>query len=145
MASYMLIESRDPFEVNDVAYFYDLASSLKSRGNDVTLFLVQNGVLPARQSSGADLTVLLRGNAVNYAVLGQVSPALAFGDWKQTHAAHLDEDIASLISKGVDVYAVEDDFAARGISLSGLIPGVKTVNRDGMLDLVENHDRVWHW
>ncbi len=40
MASYMLIESRDPFEVNDVAYFYDLASSLKSRGNDVTLFLV---------------------------------------------------------------------------------------------------------
>ncbi|HJP19549.1 MAG TPA: DsrH/TusB family sulfur metabolism protein [Nitrospinota bacterium] len=99
----------------------------------------------AMKGAGADLTVLLRGNAVNYAVLGQVSPALAFGDWKQTHAAHLDEDIASLISKGVDVYAVEDDFAARGISLSGLIPGVKTVNREGLLDLVENHDRVWHW
>jgi len=53
MASYMLIESRDPFEVNDVAYFYDLASGLKSRGNEVTLFLVQNGVLPARQCSGS--------------------------------------------------------------------------------------------
>ena len=53
MASYLLIESRDPFEVNDVAYFYDLASGLKNRGNEVTLFLIQNGVLPARQSSGS--------------------------------------------------------------------------------------------
>ncbi len=50
MASYLLIESRDPFEVNDVAYFYDLASGLKERGNEVTLFLVQNGVLPARKN-----------------------------------------------------------------------------------------------
>lgn len=50
MANYLLIESRDPFEVNDVAYFYDLASGLKERGNAVTLFLVQNGVLPARKN-----------------------------------------------------------------------------------------------
>ncbi len=55
MSSYLLIESRDPFEVNDVTYFYDLASGLKSRGNEVTLFLVQNGVLPARQNSGSAL------------------------------------------------------------------------------------------
>ncbi len=55
MASYLLIESRDPFEVNDVTYFYDLASGLKSRGNEVTLFLVQNGVLPVRKSSGSAL------------------------------------------------------------------------------------------
>ena len=50
MAHYLLIESRDPFEVNDVAYFYDLAAGLKERGNQVTLFLVQNGVLPARRN-----------------------------------------------------------------------------------------------
>ncbi len=99
----------------------------------------------AMKGAGGNLTVLLRGNAVNYAVLGQVSPKLAFGDWKQTHAAHIDEDISSLISKGVAVYAVEDDFTARGISLSKLISGVKTVNREGVLDLVEKHDRVWHW
>lgn len=49
--SYLLIESRDPFETNDVTYFYDLASGLKDRGNKVTLFLVQNGVLPARKST----------------------------------------------------------------------------------------------
>ena len=51
MANYLLIESRDPFDSNDVANFYGLASGLAKAGNGVTLFLVQNGVLPARQSS----------------------------------------------------------------------------------------------
>ncbi|MFQ6016953.1 MAG: DsrE family protein [Kiloniellaceae bacterium] len=51
MGQYLLIESRDPFDSNDVANFYELASGLAKEGNQVTLFLVQNGVLPARQSS----------------------------------------------------------------------------------------------
>jgi predicted peroxiredoxin len=50
MAKYLLIESRDPFDSNDVANFYGLASSLAKEGNAVTLFLVQNGVLAARTS-----------------------------------------------------------------------------------------------
>ncbi len=99
----------------------------------------------AMKGAGADITVLLRGNAVNYAITGQMAPALQFGDWKQTHPAQIDEDIASLIGKGVAVYAVEADLAARGIALTGLLAGVKTVNREGILDLFENHDRIWHW
>jgi hypothetical protein len=51
MAHYLLIESRDPFEVNDVAYYYDLSRALVASGNEVTLFLVQNGVLAARPSA----------------------------------------------------------------------------------------------
>jgi predicted peroxiredoxin len=51
MAGYLLIESRDPFDANDVANFYDLAEGLVRDGSEVTLFLVQNGVLPARQGS----------------------------------------------------------------------------------------------
>jgi len=58
MAKYLLIESRDPFEVNDVRYYYDLAAALAKEG-DVTLFLVQNGVLPARRCEPSrHLTVL---------------------------------------------------------------------------------------
>lgn len=64
MAQYLLIESRDSFEVNDVAYFYDLASGLKERGNDVTLFLVQNGVLPARKNPGTDTLAKLAAGGV---------------------------------------------------------------------------------
>jgi sulfur relay protein TusB/DsrH len=48
MSSYLLIESRDPFESNDLRSFFDLAASLARAANRVTLFLVQNGVLAAR-------------------------------------------------------------------------------------------------
>ena len=51
MAHYLLIGSRDPFESNDVGQLYDLATGLKKDGNEVTLFLVQNGVLGARPST----------------------------------------------------------------------------------------------
>jgi len=54
MAKYLLIESRDPFECNDVGYYYDLAQGLVKEGNEVTLFLVQNAVLPARRSTKSD-------------------------------------------------------------------------------------------
>jgi len=49
MARYVLVESRDPFESRDVPYYYTLASELAGKGDDVTLFLVQNGVMAARK------------------------------------------------------------------------------------------------
>jgi predicted peroxiredoxin len=58
MAKYLLIESRDPFEVNGVTRQYDLAASLVEVGNAVTLFLVQNGVLPARRGKYSELLTL---------------------------------------------------------------------------------------
>lgn len=59
MNNYLLIESRDPFESNDVGYYYDLSKGLVDDGNEVTVFLVQNGVLAARPSAhSAALTAL---------------------------------------------------------------------------------------
>jgi intracellular sulfur oxidation DsrE/DsrF family protein len=49
MTRYLLIESRDPFEAKDVLFHYELAAML-AQESQVTLFLVQNGVLPARRS-----------------------------------------------------------------------------------------------
>lgn len=51
MDRYLLIESLDPFESSDVSHIYDLATGLARHGHEVTLFLVQNGVLAARRSS----------------------------------------------------------------------------------------------
>jgi hypothetical protein len=51
MAGYLLIESRDPFESNEVEYYYGLAGGLVEAGNDVALLLVQNAVLAARASA----------------------------------------------------------------------------------------------
>src|SRR5437588_3610674 len=53
MAEYLLIESRDPFESKDVAYYSNLARGLLEAGNQVTLFLVQNAVFAARASAQA--------------------------------------------------------------------------------------------
>jgi sulfur relay (sulfurtransferase) complex TusBCD TusD component (DsrE family) len=51
MADYLLIGSRDPFESNDVTRLYALAENLAKNGSNVTLFLVQNGVMSAREST----------------------------------------------------------------------------------------------
>jgi sulfur relay (sulfurtransferase) DsrF/TusC family protein len=48
MSNYVFIESRDPFESRDVRFLVDTATSLKRNGNEVTVFLVQNGVLAVR-------------------------------------------------------------------------------------------------
>jgi sulfur transfer complex TusBCD TusB component (DsrH family) len=53
MTRYLFIESRDPFESRDAGFIVDTASALKQRGNDVTIFLVQNGVLAARKNARA--------------------------------------------------------------------------------------------
>jgi hypothetical protein len=52
-SSYLVIESRDPFEFRDVEEGYRLVVDLAARGISVTLFLVQNGVLAARQGARA--------------------------------------------------------------------------------------------
>jgi predicted peroxiredoxin len=64
MAGYLLIESRDPFESNDVGYYYGLASGLVEAGNQVTLFLTQNAVLAARPSAQTPQLRALIGSGV---------------------------------------------------------------------------------
>ena len=59
MEHYLLIESRDPFESNDVPYYYELTKGLVEAGNDVTLYLVQNGVLAARAATHSALPGLV--------------------------------------------------------------------------------------
>lgn len=64
MSKYLLIESRDPFETKEVANDYQLAVDLAKAGNDTTLFLVQNGVLPVRKSAKRNGLHALLGSGV---------------------------------------------------------------------------------
>ncbi len=50
MTHYVFIESRDPFESRDTQFVEDTATALKGRGHEVTVFLVQNGVLASRRN-----------------------------------------------------------------------------------------------
>ena len=65
MAKYLLIESRDPFDSNDTRFCSDLATQLAAAKHEVTVFLVQNGVLPARAGAKAGDLSRLAGSGVN--------------------------------------------------------------------------------
>ena len=51
MTRYVFIQSRDPFEARDPQFLEETAIEVRERGHEVTVFLVQNGVLAARQST----------------------------------------------------------------------------------------------
>ena len=99
----------------------------------------------AMKGAGADLDVLLRANAVNYAVKTQSVAPLSFGDRHQGNSPHIAEDIDGLIGKGVGVYVVEEDLAKRGIEPEELIGGLKPLSSSRVPGLFEAYDQVWHW
>jgi sulfur relay (sulfurtransferase) DsrF/TusC family protein len=99
----------------------------------------------AMKGAGADLHVLLRGNAVNYAVKGQDASGLSFGEKRQTQPPRLADDVAKLIEKGVEVFVVENDVSERGLERGDLISGLKPVSRAGLPKLFASYDQIWHW
>ena len=99
----------------------------------------------AMKGAGADLSVLLRGNAVNYAVQGQEVAPLSFGARTQANAPDIAGQVAGLIGKGVDVYIVQEDLADRGLSAGELIDGLKEVSRGDLATLFDGYDHIWHW
>ncbi len=99
----------------------------------------------AMKGAGADLDVLLCGNAVNYAVKGQDASGLSFGDWTQTQPPDIAGDIAGLVGKGIEVFVVEEDAAARGLGNAELVDGVNRLARGGIPALLDNYDQIWHW
>jgi len=99
----------------------------------------------AMKGAGGDFGLLLRGNAVNYAVRGQDASGLVLGGRKQTQPPRVDEDLKKLTQKGVQVYLVKEDAADRGIETSDLVEGVEAVPRAGVARLFDQYDQIWHW
>ena len=94
---------------------------------------------------GADLDVLLEGNAVNYAARGQDASGLSFGGKVQSQPPLIEEELKRLVSKGVTVHVVEEDVAARGLERGDLVDGVRGVSRAGLGRLFQAYDQVWRW
>ena len=99
----------------------------------------------AMKGANADIDVLLRGNAVNYAVKAQDASGLSFGGARQTQPPQLANDLVKLKGKGVKIFVVEDALRERGIEPSELIDGLDLVPRAKLAKLFADYDQVWHW
>jgi hypothetical protein len=99
----------------------------------------------AMKGAGAELDVLLRGSAVNYASIAQEVLPLRFGDRAQKNAPQIARDIAGLIGKGIGVYVVEEDLAERGVADGDLLDGLNRIKRAELPGLFGEYDHVWAW
>jgi intracellular sulfur oxidation DsrE/DsrF family protein len=102
-------------------------------------------ILHAMKGAGADHSVVLSGNAVNYAVMAQGVPPLMFGDKVQKHAPRIAEQIAGLVTKGVQVMVVRECLTARGIDEEELMDGLTLVKQGALPKVMNGYDQVWHW
>ena len=64
MPKYIFIESRDPFESRDTRFVEETAVALKQAGHEVTVFFLQNGVMPMRSNAKSSYLACLTRNGV---------------------------------------------------------------------------------
>ncbi len=98
----------------------------------------------AMKNAGADLSLVLRGNAVNYAVR-QSCPPLQIGKALIGHPAQPNEDLAKLQAKGAKVFVIQEDLEERGIARTRCVADAQPIRRAEIVDLMEQHDQIWHW
>jgi intracellular sulfur oxidation DsrE/DsrF family protein len=99
----------------------------------------------ALRGANATVDVLLRGNAVNYAVRTQDASGLKFGDQAQTQPPQIASDLAKLGAKGAKIFVVEDALRERGIDKAELIDGLDFIPRQRVAKLYAEYDQVWQW
>jgi sulfur relay (sulfurtransferase) DsrF/TusC family protein len=103
-------------------------------------------LLAAMQGAGAEHSVVLRGNAVNYAVAGQGAPGLTIGGWKQTQAPRMDRDVIDLVAtRKIPVFVIEEDLVARGIERSELIPEIELLSSRMLPKRMADYELILHW
>ena len=98
----------------------------------------------ALKNSGANLSLVLRSNAVNY-LMPQECPPVKIGTIAINHPARPNEDIQRLQDKGVTVFAIREDLEERGLDLSNCLPRVNLIRRADIALLMDDYDQVWHW
>lgn len=99
----------------------------------------------ALKGAGAEIDVLLRGNAVNYGVREQDASGLSFGAAEQTQPAHLASDLSSLAAKGARIYAVAESLQALGLSRENLVEQLTLLPEGELPALFAEYRQVWHW
>jgi sulfur transfer complex TusBCD TusB component (DsrH family) len=95
--------------------------------------------------AGQPLTLLLREDAVNYAVRGQDGTGIKIAGTVVQPGFLIETDLASCRQSNIPVYAVREDLDARGIKPDELIGGVQLLGERELGRFVDQFDTVWNW
>jgi sulfur relay (sulfurtransferase) DsrF/TusC family protein len=109
--------------------------------DDVALWFA----LAMKVQGNLDQSVLLRGNAVNYLLKTQDAGGLKIGDIALDPPPKIVEDLDLLRMKGIALYAVEEDLAARGVPRDRMAAGVEVIRKAEIPRLFGAHDRIYYW
>lgn len=108
---------------------------------DDTILWLSNSM----RSIGADICILLSGNAVFYSMPKSPAPALVIGDWTQRHPADISNDIQQLLASGVEITVLEEDLEERGLAEKQCLKGIQRIGRNELATLYDSVDQVWQW
>ena len=97
------------------------------------------------KKGGAEIDLLLRGNAVNYAVSGQDASGLSFGGVPFGGPAVIEHDLESMMKDGIKVYAVKEDLESRGVDPARLLKGIQLLSSQEIAPLFDQFEQIWHW
>ena len=99
----------------------------------------------ALKNGGGDVGILLRGNAVNYAVAAQDPAGLVIGRFSIEHPANPNKDLLKMKQAGILVHVVREHTEERGIALNCLSQEFQLISRREMPELFSRYAQVWHW
>ncbi|MEE9229505.1 MAG: hypothetical protein V3U86_02260 [Acidobacteriota bacterium] len=97
------------------------------------------------KNAGGDMGVLLRGNAVNYAIMDQDPTGITIGKIGIERPLYPDRALLDMKAAAIPVHVVQEDVQERGIPTGRLIKDVELVSRARIPGLLSQYDQVWHW
>ncbi|TDJ04393.1 MAG: hypothetical protein E2O68_08195 [Deltaproteobacteria bacterium] len=99
----------------------------------------------ACKNAGADMDILLTGNAVNYVVRNQNPHALYLGKGAIPHPSKFQDDLSDFIKSGGRLYFLNNDLEERGIESKEIIEGAQALDRTKMASFLDTYENIWHW
>ena len=95
--------------------------------------------------AGQQLALLLREDAVNYAVRGQDGTGIKVAGTPIQPGFLIETDLRSVNQSNIPVYVVREDVEERGIKPNELIDSVKLMSAKELGKLVDQFDTIWNW
>jgi sulfur relay (sulfurtransferase) DsrF/TusC family protein len=95
--------------------------------------------------AGAQMTILLSEDAVNYGVRGQEGTGIKIAGAPVQPGFLIETDVQSVQQANIPVYAFREDLEERGIPAGDLIAGIKLVSRTEYGKFIDQFDTIWNW